>query len=178
MSVKLSVSGKIYEVSREVICKSGLFRGMLEDCAIDGEINVLRSSKLFDHVYGYLLDSKYPYPKKYYSELDYYLVDYQMSSLYDSNTIMQREIINAHMSLKYDFFTQISEIKNAESVRSTETTCLCDGCDVVCMVPVCESHRGKCCHTEYVFGDRIANGNFQSCERETDNNSVYCYLHR
>lgn len=49
---------------------------MFKDCdTISDEIMIYRSPMLFDHVYAYLLDDAYPYPKKYYAELDYYLID-------------------------------------------------------------------------------------------------------
>jgi len=43
-------------------------------------------------VYAYLLDNKYPYPKKYYSELDYYLVPYDINLLYDPDRSLAIEI--------------------------------------------------------------------------------------
>lgn len=52
------------------MCKSQLFNTMLADYA----------AKLFEHVYSYLLDDKFPL--KYYSELDYYLVPYDIDSSY------------------------------------------------------------------------------------------------
>lgn len=65
MSTTINVSGKIFKVSRDVICKSEMFCNISSDCVIDNEITIDRSSKLFKHVYAYLLDSKYPYPIKF-----------------------------------------------------------------------------------------------------------------
>jgi len=83
MSVILNVSGRQFEVSKEILSKSQLFNGLLTDCQIDRTITIDRSPKLFEHVLAYLVNDKYPYPRKYYSELDYYLVVYDIKKLYD-----------------------------------------------------------------------------------------------
>src|SRR5687767_5154507 len=76
MSIKLNVSGKIFLIEKETLCKSQLFDNMFKDCdTVSDEIMIYRSPMLFDHVYAYLLDDTYPYPKKYDAELDYYLID-------------------------------------------------------------------------------------------------------
>jgi hypothetical protein len=86
MSIIVNISGKIFKVSQETIRRSQLFDTMMTDCDISGEIFIERSAQLFKHVYAFLLDPKYPYPKKYYSELDYYLVSYDYELLYDPDT--------------------------------------------------------------------------------------------
>uniref|UniRef100_A0A6C0C6J8 Potassium channel tetramerisation-type BTB domain-containing protein n=1 Tax=viral metagenome TaxID=1070528 RepID=A0A6C0C6J8_9ZZZZ len=85
MTTIINISGKIFKVSTEIIRRSQLFDTMMTDCNIEGEIIIDRSVKLFKHMYAFLLDPNYPYPKKYYSELDYYLVSYDKESLYDPN---------------------------------------------------------------------------------------------
>jgi len=89
MAINLNVSGRKFEVQKDILCKSQLFNNMFTDCdTIMDEIVIYRSSKLFEHVYAYLLDDKYPYPKKYYAELDYYLIPYYGSSLSDPLTLL------------------------------------------------------------------------------------------
>jgi hypothetical protein len=46
-------------------------------------IPINRSSMLFDHVLAYIIDDTYPYPIQYFTELDYYLIQYDKSKLYD-----------------------------------------------------------------------------------------------
>ena len=47
------------------------------------------STKIFVHVLNFLRDPNYPYPQKYYSELDYYLIKYTYAHLYN-NTPKQK----------------------------------------------------------------------------------------
>lgn len=81
MSITVNISGKMFKVSRETIRRSQLFDTMMTDCDISEEIFIERSAQLFKHVHAFLLD-----PKKYYSELDYYLISYDYELLYDFDT--------------------------------------------------------------------------------------------
>jgi len=86
MAINLNVSGRKFEVQKDILCKSQLFNNMFTDCdTIMDEIVIYRSPKLFEHVYAYLSDDKYPYPRKYYGELDYYLLD-KPKNFTDNNT--------------------------------------------------------------------------------------------
>jgi len=177
MAINLNVSGRIFKVQKDVLCKSQLFNNMFADCdVISDEIMIYRSSKLFEHVYAYLLDNKYPYPRKYYAELDYYLIPYCGSSLSDPLTLLNN---NLKIMIK-DSLEEIKddirdEFKNID--RKIGTECPYEYCDVKCMLPVCEEHRGTCCHFEYVHkGGSIANG--EICVRNIDEDQIYCHEHK
>uniref|UniRef100_A0A6C0C6W0 BTB domain-containing protein n=1 Tax=viral metagenome TaxID=1070528 RepID=A0A6C0C6W0_9ZZZZ len=159
MSIILNVSGRIFKVSREVICRSEMFCNMLADCVVDDEIAIDRSSKLFEHVYAYLLDSKYPYPKKYYSELDYYLVQYDIEQLYDSHKNCG-EVQKRMMNIALD--------RICELISGGDRECAYSGCDSGCLPGylVCRQHRHYCCHTN--------NG---GCDNDTYGSIPYCDEH-
>jgi len=176
MSIILNVSGRIFKVSCDVICKSELFNGMLTDCNIDGEIMIDRSSKLFEHVYSYLLDDKYPYPKKYYSELDYYLVSYDIDLLYDPHKKCAEESrrINEEMSnmknMMYIALDKIIELLSTDSDRKCRYFECDDGC--VTYLLTCDQHRDKCCYSE-----EDKNGYRKFCKNGTHGTIIYCDKH-
>jgi hypothetical protein len=90
---ELHFADKIYHINNNILIKIPFFKN-----AIDGgvcESNLLkidRSSKIFDHVYAYIIDEKYPYPYKYYTELDFYGITYDINNLYQPYTIMNNSI--------------------------------------------------------------------------------------
>jgi len=170
MSIILNISGKIFKVSSDVICKSGLFSGMLMDCKIDGEIIVDRSAKLFKHVYAYLLDDKYPYPKKYYSELDYYLVSYDIDLLYDPHKKCAEESERIK-NLLYMALDRVVELS-----FDLDRQCKYPGCNKGCdpTTFTCYSHRGECCH---LLSENDQYGGKKICKNEIYGSIPYCDDH-
>jgi len=177
MAIILNVSGKIFRVSRDIICKSQLFNGMLSDCLIDSEIIIDRSAKLFKHVYAYLLDDQYPYPRKYHTELDYYLVEYDIDALYDPFVGLMKKIekINTEIEKLQHNQCEIYSIINATRSVDSSVPCPGFGCQNLCMIPpkpTCEWCAGKCCyHSQDFYGE------WTTCERKIDFDQTYCDNH-
>jgi len=176
MSITLNVSGKIFKVSCDVICKSQLFNSILTDCIIDNETVINRSPKLFEHVYSYLLDDKYPYPKKYYSELDYYLVPYNMDELFDSNKLwiieiekMKNEISELKKNLAATFCTIDDKIVTICDNTNIERKCSFPNCDRVCSFDsqTCNFHYCECCY-------QSPN---KKCKNDVEYGRAYCMEH-
>jgi hypothetical protein len=170
MSITLNVSGKIFQVSRETLCKSELFDNMLTDCEIDSEIIMMnRSAKLFKHVYAFLLDDKYPYPRKYYSELDYYLVPYDIDLLYDPHRKIEMEI----SQLKKNQIAMMHQI--IESVLPQDVhfykECAKRRCHSKCEshAQLCNLHVGYCCY----WSDE----DIKFCEKNISHDRAYCDEH-
>lgn len=91
--LKCNVSGKLFEITKHDALKCELFRNLLNDCNDNNEvIPIYRSPMLFEHVYAFLIDENYPYPRKYYRELDYYGVPYQKHKLHN-RTKRQADIL-------------------------------------------------------------------------------------
>lgn len=112
MSIVLNISGKIFHVPKDVLCRSPLFNNMINDSEIDSVVVIERSSSLFKHVYAYLLDPQYPYPAKYRSELDYYLIEYDAEKLYDPYAELKRE-----MNILREEIQEIKDILEDEVVK-------------------------------------------------------------
>ena len=188
MSIKVNISGRYYEIPKEVLQRSQMFRSLMEDCVIDGEIKVARSAKLFEHVYSFLVSPAYPYPKKYSAELDYYLIDYDIRNLYDSDAInlQNNNEICRLKTFVYDLSDELAELKIAVNDLSDQVvylkkalthqvpegyelgeSCKYLNCTKECMLPVCEYHRGRCCHS---YGD-------YACDKYVSDNEVYCDVH-
>jgi hypothetical protein len=171
---------------------------MFADCdTVDPEIMIYRSSKLFEHVYAYLLDDKYPYPIKYHSELDYYLVNYNILSLFNSNiqtiTLMQinheeikRKVADIfvmldgnHENIKRDIADICDKSKHGNQTIELDTKCPVSYCDKKCMLPVCEDHRGTCCYYGYLKMDGpIASWDHEKCDNIVWDHEIYCTLHK
>uniref|UniRef100_A0A6C0C8W0 BTB domain-containing protein n=1 Tax=viral metagenome TaxID=1070528 RepID=A0A6C0C8W0_9ZZZZ len=185
MEINLNISGRTFKVQKDVLCRSQLFANMFADCdTIDDEIKIYRSSKLFEHVYAYLLDNKYPYPKKYYAELDYYLVNYATWKLFDPFESIMTELVhnipnwinNKNEEIKNDIINQITS--NTEKVES-DIKCSVSYCNIRCMLPICEEHRGECCYYGYIDQNGpIACWNRQKCENKISDTQIYCHDHQ
>jgi len=190
MSIVLNISGKIFKVSHDVISKSQLFDGMLADCVIEDEIIINRSPKLFKHVYAYLLDDKYPYPKKYYSELDYYLVPYDINLLYDPDRylldkmkMIEEEMINLRVNVSKSKNEVGSICEKVDSLYADhylykmpcEDKSLCkyldchNECDF--FNPTCHLHDQCCCHYSQ------NNDTIEFCKKQPTTLGAYCDEH-
>lgn len=142
--------------------KSQLFNGMLADCAIDEEIITVRSPKLFEHVYAYLIDSSYPYPRKYYAELDYYLISYDIDELYDPHKKCKEDAKTMFTSALSNICKMISNIpggkclhKDCKNIRARDFL-------------VCWSHMSGCVYDS--SGYRI-------CYNDTNGHIPFCEEH-
>jgi len=82
---EVKLISKTYEIDKTILMKIPIIKMMLDDFP-DNKSKILtinRSSLLFDHVIAYIIDDTYPYPLKYFTELDYYDIIYDKSKLYD-----------------------------------------------------------------------------------------------
>ena len=122
--IKLDLCGRMFNVNSDILSNSELFANLLQDSEYDGfPIVMNRSSMLFEHVLAYMIDSTYPYPSKYKSELDYYGIKYQLYKLYDpspQNQIskLQTKIIKLKKLVKNNY----SELEDKISDNSSTTT--------------------------------------------------------
>lgn len=86
MSIKINVSGTIFETTKTTILKINYFKYLLEDSNLDLNITIPfvdRPAHIFKHVLALAQDDIYPYPIKYKSELDFYDVVYDVGKLYN-----------------------------------------------------------------------------------------------
>lgn len=82
---EVKLIGKTYEIDKDILIKIPFFKTMIHDFSENKSkvISVKRSSLLFDHVIAYIIDDTYPYPLKYFNELDFYDIVYDKSKLYN-----------------------------------------------------------------------------------------------
>ncbi len=74
--VTVIVNNKCFDTTRETLSGSGYFRGIFELNPDESHITVHdRCDRLFSHVLNYLRDHEYPFPGKYYKEMEFYLID-------------------------------------------------------------------------------------------------------
>jgi hypothetical protein len=81
----LDVTGKYYHISNKILNKIPYLSKYI-NTEYDGKtIFVERSNIIFDHVLAYVIDERYPFPKEYYYELDFYGVNYGNNSNNNNN---------------------------------------------------------------------------------------------
>ena len=106
--ISITFEDGVVKASKDSLLLSGFFRGMMD---IEPEntnfVIDYRSKKTFKHVIAYLRDNRYPFPRKYKSELDFYDIEYDEKALYDpdSNILMELDEIKdkqKNMSTKLD----------------------------------------------------------------------------
>lgn len=183
MNYILNVSGKTFEIQKEILNKSAYFNDMLADCDDKNKvIFVPRSSKLFDHVLSYVIDPLYPYPKKYEYELKFYGVNYD--KLYDKN-----EEIISFINMKFsrtdnelgcirnfndEINDELKEIKNntkdyMRDSNKSEITRICRTCTDICCEDSLHCYNHKSCLTCY----RNPEDGYNYCEDHINSGS-YC----
>ena len=93
ITITVIVEDKAFKTTKDTLLLSGFFRGMMEiePDSIKFIVND-RSKKMFKHVLAYLRDNRYPFPLKYKSELDYYDIEYNEDTLYDSKKTFITEL--------------------------------------------------------------------------------------
>ncbi len=85
MSIKINISGTIFETTITTLKKINYFKYMLEDTNYDNTqiIFVDRPPHIFKHVLAFAIDNNYNYPIKYKGELDFYDMPYDIDKLYN-----------------------------------------------------------------------------------------------
>lgn len=75
--IKLSLCGVLFTVEKAILIRSKYFEDLFADNKINEHdvIELQRSPNIFKHVLSLLIDDRYPFPKKYAYELDYYFID-------------------------------------------------------------------------------------------------------
>ena len=164
--IKLNLCGRIFEVEKNILMGSDLFKTMLADCPTDDSvIRISRSAHIFEHVLAYLIDSSYPYPREYANELQYYLISTSDIKFYDRLHELQQKI----KSLESD----IAELKS--NLRTDEIVCCYDYCDKHVFglgFVACKAHMNMCSY-------RIKS-QYQGylCDAYCEYNEKYCSDHQ
>ena len=79
------------------------FNLMFNDIGYTGQVVFIdRSPHIFKHLLSYLRDHTYPYPRKYSSELNYFLIDLEDVTFYDPSDSVQK-IANELASLQGEY---------------------------------------------------------------------------
>ena len=207
MNYILNVSGKTFEVQKEVLMKMEYFKSMITDCDDQNRtIFVPRSQHIFNHVLSYVIDRSYPYPKKYEFELKFYGITY--NKLYDKNEEIIATINNTYdkmYMINDDIKYQLIKIKDSnneinkelEKIKdstkclkydSDEPTKICRSCNDVCVDDslYCNAHF-SCIGCYDYPRDRsnycdahIENGQYCSkggCDNDRVHDSKFCKEH-
>jgi hypothetical protein len=74
--ITLDVGGKLFKINKELlIAKSEYFDNFFKDNKTYEEpLYIDRCPHIFKHILGYIRDTNYPFPEKYQSEYDYFLL--------------------------------------------------------------------------------------------------------
>lgn len=97
MSIKINISGTIFETTKTTILKINYFKYLSEDSNLDLNTTIPfvdRPAHIFKHVLALAQDDTYPYPIKYKSELDFYDMVYDVRKLYDTNEEKLNKVIS------------------------------------------------------------------------------------
>ncbi len=84
--IQINVGSKIFKTTTQTLCRSGYFKKALENHDNEKTLYVDADEENFSHVLSYLRNPKYPFPRKYYYELDFYQIDYIMNDLYSEKS--------------------------------------------------------------------------------------------
>lgn len=90
--IKIYNCGKKYKISKDVLIKSEYFKNLLLEYPNleNTSIELQRPPISFEHIIGLLINDKYPFPKEYSEEKDYFLIDkIFFIKLQDSNKIFE-----------------------------------------------------------------------------------------
>lgn len=171
MSVTLNISGHIFKIPVETLMPSKY----ISDLIVAGsEIVINRSAKLFEHVYAYLIDLKYKYPKKYSDELDYYQIEYDIDKLFDPyepirqmeeriSLLERRQHLLAHSLERVVYNSEMADIIHGRK------KCERRGCMRQTEFRVCQEHVGKCAYYDD-YSD-------ECCHNDIDRMNTFCDEH-
>jgi len=157
--VKLNVGGTHFDTTYDTLIKSEVLRNMLNDSTIDfnERIFINRSGKVFEDVFGYLLDDSYSFPKKYINELEYFSIPY---TVHEKNS----DVISKPIYL----FCRVDKCNNRCDPKGPsyckEHRCVIPNCnDVKINHTYCTVHEQEFgwCTNSYEFED----GRFRFCGR-------------
>ena len=184
---EVKLIGKTYEINKDILVKIPIIKTMLKDFSDNKSkvISINRSSLLFDHVIAYVIDDTYPYPLKYFNELDYYDIIYDKSKLYDPHKnsndkleLLSKNIIEINdLTVKiYDLENKIENITiNTYNDVTNEHECNYFECSAMIVSPTfyCDNHKDlfmtKCSYRNPI--DK------KLCPKDTDDKSKYCLDH-
>jgi hypothetical protein len=139
---------------------------------------------LFDHVIAYVIDDTYPYPLKYFNELDYYDIVYDKSKLYDphKNTYDKLDLLINKTTEINNLVNEIYTL-NVKIENINKNIHICTRRDQLCYYPTCESTSGinKFCNNhQKMFIDKCAYkypSRNKWCTNIVDEKSKYCLVH-
>jgi hypothetical protein len=186
---ELKLIGKTYEIDKNILMKMSTIRTMLEDFSNNESkiIPINRSSLLFDHVIAYVIDDTYPYPLKYFNELDYYGVIYDKSKLYDPHKYSydKLEVLSKNIAEIKNLSIKIYELENKIQNISkyiyydliSDEKCFYLNCtNISCLGLYCVEHKNtfknKCGYKDpddKKYCNDITDENFKYCTRHSKN---------
>ena len=183
---EVKLIGKTYEIDKNILMKIPFLRTMLEDFPDNKSkiISINRSSLLFDHVIAYIIDDTYPYPLKYFTELDYYDIIYDETKLYNphKNSNDKLELLSKTITEINDLTTKICVLENKiENITENilhnvilVRPCNYPNCNIITGKDICCKEHRKLFINKCGYKDP---DNKQYCNSVADENSKYCVVH-
>lgn len=161
MNIVLNVSGKHFEIKRDVLLKIPYFYDMFDMCeqTINAPIFIGRSSHVFKHILAFTIDPLYPYPLKLEYELKFYGINYDKSKLYDKNIVILKNINDVTMNT--------NDIKNMFP-HKIRYKCRNESCHKDAI----ESHNY--CHRDTIYAPTY---DARNCHKKPRIYSSYCEEH-
>jgi len=183
---EVKLIGKTYEIDKDILMKIPTIRTMLEDFSDNKSkiIPINRSSLLFDHVIAYIIDDTYPYPLKYFNELDYYDIIYDKNKLYDphKNSNGKLELLSKNITEIHNLSVKIYELESKiENITENIYNCAIIG--RICYYPDCSVITGRnvyCTQHKKLFNNKCSYKspeNNKFCINIVDDKSKYCLNH-
>ena len=148
MSIKINVGGQKFKTTIFTLKKINYFKYILEDTNYDNSqtIFVDRSGHIFKHVLALARNENYKYPLKYYDELDFYDVNYDINKLYDPSkdvkddvAYLERYIGEIDRNVNYTIYDHEYETK----YRKTKREYLCKEKECFVTGEFCHLHNNN-----------------------------------
>ena len=173
MSIKVNISGIIFETTVDTLKKINYFKYILEDTNYDNTqvLFVDRPAHIFKHVLALAGDQNYSYPLKYKNELDFYDVPYDLSKLYRPKC----EHTNKIKKLEKTVNEQKNKIIKLEEMLNDNKNkkCTIPSCrkSINTWKTYCRIHKNRC---QY-----IADNHYYDCHEYCDNSKgeIFCNKH-
>lgn len=173
MNIRLNISGRNFEVSKDILFKIPYFANGLADCdeSLNKTIFVARSDHIFKHVLAYMIDPLYPFPKKYEFELKFYGIEYD--KLYDENEEIMDELIKLRDNndqINSELTKLQRKIKKMKEKLPTSSNVEqeCYRCDKIAV-----DDKNYC----YVCNERGIKCNKRGCQECRYGDHEYCHKH-
>ena len=175
--ITVIVEEKSFSTNKNSLLSSGFFRGMME---VEPDTTSLpvpnRSKKTFKHVLCYLIDNKYPFPKKYRYELDFYDVEYDEKNLYDPYSDIIKELDKIRNDQK-GIVSRLDKLENNQkaivSKLSKHDKLLTELKEVDISCKMCSND--KCGEFDYCYEHKCRSDN---CPSRRKDGTDYCDSHR